>query len=106
MYKHNHNLNNFKEHIDMVNDPIQAHDYKENEDLKVFKSIKNNRGPLNTNWLDELKKQVAQKKTTKYMCAYKLCRIECVFWGLQARLEKTIIDSSTKFNLLNCICLR
>jgi hypothetical protein len=54
------------EYIDIVNDPINPGEYKEEEDPLVFVSSKTNRGPLTTTWLDELKMNanVKQASTT------------------------------------------
>lgn len=91
----------FKEYIDIVNDPINPAEYKPEEDPLTFVSAKTNRGPLPTNWLDELKKNantkeastIVNKKPIRYMCSYKLCRIECAIWGCQSRLERGISES-------------
>jgi membrane-associated phosphatidylinositol transfer protein len=34
------------------------------------------------------------------MCAYKLCKIECAFWGCQARVEKLISESVLRHTIL------
>ncbi len=34
------------------------------------------------------------------MCCYKLCRIECAFWGCQSRVEKLISDSVLRHTIL------
>jgi hypothetical protein len=34
------------------------------------------------------------------MCAYKLCRIECAFWGCQSRVEKLISESVLRHTIL------
>lgn len=88
------------EYVDIVKDTIQPNNYKEAEDPKLFKSTKTGRGPLSENWYEELKAQVKTQsantgngKKLKYMCAYKLCRIECNIWGFQSRIEKSISDT-------------
>ena len=67
-------------------------DYKEEEDPKLYKSNKTGRGPLGTDWIENLRKNQRENKVT-YMCAYKLCRVECNIWGLQAKLEKMVCES-------------
>jgi len=96
------------DYIDIVNDPINPNEYKEEEDPTKFRSSKTQRGPLNTNWIEELKANSNQPRATsilsshpiKYMCAYKLCRIECAFWGCQSRVEKLISESVLRHMIL------
>ncbi|CAF0833193.1 unnamed protein product [Brachionus calyciflorus] len=87
--------------IDIVTDTINPNEYKAEEDPSKYVSKKSQLGPLNKNWLDELKSNAnhsknqssLNNKTIKYMCAYKLCRIECAFWGFQSKVEKLITES-------------
>lgn len=96
--------------IDIVNDPMNPNEYKIEADPQLFVSAKTGRGPLNPRWLDELKSSassqpdsslVSKRRTramlnrrpVEYMCCYKLCRIECAFWGCQSRVEKLISES-------------
>jgi hypothetical protein len=96
------------EYIDIVNDPINPGEYKEEEDPLLFVSAKTNRGPLSPTWLDELKMNANVKQATttingkpiQYMCSYKLCRIECAIWGCQSRLEKSISESVLRHMIL------
>jgi len=96
------------DYIDIVNDPINPNEYKEEEDPLKFRSAKTQRGPLSSNWINELKSNSSQTRTTstlnsqpiKYMCAYKLCRIECAFWGCQSRVEKLISESVLRHMIL------
>lgn len=85
------------DYIDIVNDPVNPHEYKEDEDPALF-IPKNNRawGPLAPKWMNELK----TTKTKPFMCCYKLCRITCAFWGCQSRVEKSIADSVLRNMLL------
>jgi hypothetical protein len=92
------------EYVDIVNDTIAEKDYKEQEDPKLFKSNKTGRGPLGPDWVDNLRKNQKEKKIT-YMCAYKLCRVECSIWGLQAKLEKMICESGIYFKNKRFVCL-
>ena len=82
----------FSDFVDIVNDPVSQNDYKETEDPKIFKSTKTDRGPLKADWIDELKKNQKENKIM-YMCAYKLCRVECKIRGFQARIEKSVCES-------------
>uniref|UniRef100_A0A915NAQ6 DDHD domain-containing protein n=1 Tax=Meloidogyne javanica TaxID=6303 RepID=A0A915NAQ6_MELJA len=71
--------------IDFVRDPISSHDYLAEEDPKIFKSIKTGRGPLNECWIENC---ISNK--LPLMCAYKLCKVEFKYWGLQTRGERWI----------------
>ena len=80
------------DYIDIVNDTVNSHEYKPAEDPTLFKSEHRNRVNLGPNWLEELKAK-SDEWSIQYLCAYKLCRIECAFWGCQSRVEKLITDS-------------
>ena len=67
--------------LDIANDPVNASDYKDDTDPKLFKSAKTGRGPLNGRWQDAV---------SPVMCAYKLVTVEFKWWGLQGRIEKFI----------------
>jgi hypothetical protein len=89
------------DYIDIVNDQINANEYKSDEDPALFVSSKTSRGPLCSEWLDELKENSRlNNKPCEYMCAYKLCRIECAFWGCQSRVEKLISESVLRHMIL------
>lgn len=98
----------FKDHIDIVSDAINPNEYNAEEDPGLFTSQKTDRGPLGSNWLEELKANASHStatstvgnKSMKYMCAYKLCRIECAFWGCQSRVEKLISESVLRHMIL------
>ncbi|KAL3276185.1 hypothetical protein HHI36_020904 [Cryptolaemus montrouzieri] len=83
--------------IDVVKDQLYGADYVKDEDPSYFKSDKTGRGPLNENWLDEYWKEVQGKPQPlpngkSLMCAYKLCRVEFRYWGMQTKIEKFIHD--------------
>ena len=73
--------------IDISNDSLPEHKYKENEDPKIIKSNKTERGPLVSKWQDT---------TEPLMCSYKIVRVKFEVWGLHTRVEsyaqKTIRD--------------
>jgi hypothetical protein len=69
--------------IDIVNDPVDPRDYKEDEDLSKIKSEKTGRGPFPKDW---------QETTQPMMCVYKLVMCEFKWWGLQGRVEKIIMN--------------
>lgn len=69
------------DHVDIAFDEIQPKHYKEEEDPKVFKSVKTNRGPLVEGW----------RTTDKpIMCSYKLVHASFEVWGLQTKVEDFI----------------
>ncbi|XP_062941421.1 membrane-associated phosphatidylinositol transfer protein 2 isoform X4 [Cynocephalus volans] len=73
--------------IDIVKDPVPPNEYKTEEDPKLFHSTKTQRGPLSDNWIEEHKSQVSP-----LMCAYKLCKVEFRYWGMQSKIERFIHD--------------
>ena len=64
--------------MDFVKDPLSGHDYCVEEDPKIYRSEKTGRGPLNDDWVME-----HIKAGTPIMCAYKLCKVEFRYWGMQ-----------------------
>lgn len=86
-----------------MNDPVNPNEYKPEEDPSLFDSAHNpHRTPLSANWISSLKTSAQTPSTNKriFMCCYKLCRIECAFWGCQSRVEKSIADSVLRNMLL------
>nr|XP_055177945.1 membrane-associated phosphatidylinositol transfer protein 2 isoform X4 [Nyctereutes procyonoides] len=77
--------------IDIVKDPVPPNEYKMEEDPKLFHSIKTQRGPLSDNWIEEYKQQVFP-----IMCAYKLCKVEFRYWGMQSKIERFIHDTGLR----------
>ncbi|XP_021554159.1 membrane-associated phosphatidylinositol transfer protein 2 isoform X3 [Neomonachus schauinslandi] len=77
--------------IDIVKDPVSPNEYKTEEDPKLFRSIKTQRGPLSDNWIEEYKQQVFP-----IMCAYKLCKVEFRYWGMQSKIERFIHDTGLR----------
>ncbi|XP_059850548.1 membrane-associated phosphatidylinositol transfer protein 2 isoform X1 [Hypanus sabinus] len=75
--------------IDIVKDPIPPNEYKTEEDPKQYKSTKTGRGPLSDNWIDECKNRTGKMPI---MCAYKLCKVEFRYWGMQSKIERFIHD--------------
>ncbi|CAG9774065.1 unnamed protein product [Ceutorhynchus assimilis] len=69
------------EHIDIAYDEVSAKHYKEEEDLKFFKSIKTNRGPLVDGWRTNFQ---------PIMCSYKLVNAYFEVFGLQTKVEEFI----------------
>ncbi|XP_055018149.1 LOW QUALITY PROTEIN: membrane-associated phosphatidylinositol transfer protein 2-like [Boleophthalmus pectinirostris] len=75
--------------IDIVTDPIAAHEYKVEEDPRLYKSAKTQRGPLRDDWIEEYNNNPGK---TPIMCAYKLCKVEFRYWGMQSKIERFIHD--------------
>lgn len=71
--------------IDIVRDPISPGEYKPEEDPKLYHSTKTGRGPLGDDWLES-------PSTGPLMCAYKLCKVEFRYWGMQSKIEQFIHD--------------
>ena len=67
------------EFIDIAYDEIAPKHYKIEEDLKLWKSVKTGRGPLEAGWL--------KNNTSPMMCSYKLVSVNFEVWGLQTRVE-------------------
>ncbi|XP_073321985.1 membrane-associated phosphatidylinositol transfer protein 2-like isoform X1 [Pagrus major] len=75
--------------IDIVTDPIPPHEYKAEEDTRLYKSVKTQRGPLRDDWIEEYNNNPGK---TPIMCAYKLCKVEFRYWGMQSKIERFIHD--------------
>ncbi|KAM9810309.1 membrane-associated phosphatidylinositol transfer protein 2-like [Neosynchiropus ocellatus] len=75
--------------IDIVTDPIPPHEYKLEEDPRIYKSAKTQRGPLLDNWIEDYNDNPGK---TPIMCAYKLCKVEFRYWGMQSKIERFIHD--------------
>ncbi|NXH20568.1 PITM1 protein, partial [Bucco capensis] len=71
--------------IDIVRDPISPGEYKPEEDPKLYHSAKTGRGPLGDDWLETA-------ASGPLMCAYKLCKVEFRYWGMQSKIEQFIHD--------------
>ncbi|XP_010006091.1 PREDICTED: membrane-associated phosphatidylinositol transfer protein 1, partial [Chaetura pelagica] len=71
--------------IDIVRDPISPGEYKPEEDPKLYHSTKTGRGPLGDDWLEAA-------AGGPLMCAYKLCKVEFRYWGMQSKIEQFIHD--------------
>ncbi|XP_066591659.1 protein retinal degeneration B isoform X3 [Prorops nasuta] len=83
--------------IDIVKDQLSGTDYVKEEDPKLFVSEKTGRGPLSETWLEDYWNDVKDRPQPtpsgkSLMCAYKLCRVEFRYWGMQTKLEKFIHD--------------
>lgn len=83
------------DYMDFVKDPISSHDYCAEEDPKLYRSETTNRGPLNDDWVAE-----HLKKGLPIMCAYKLCKVEFRYWGMQTRAERWIHDLALRNTMM------
>uniref|UniRef100_A0A3B4VNY3 Phosphatidylinositol transfer protein membrane associated 2 n=1 Tax=Seriola dumerili TaxID=41447 RepID=A0A3B4VNY3_SERDU len=75
--------------IDIVKDYIAPHEYLVEEDPKLYQSVKTKRGPLTEDWIEEINQDPGQNPV---MCAYKLCKVEFRYWGMQSKIERFIHD--------------
>uniref|UniRef100_A0A673K2B9 Membrane-associated phosphatidylinositol transfer protein 2-like n=1 Tax=Sinocyclocheilus rhinocerous TaxID=307959 RepID=A0A673K2B9_9TELE len=75
--------------IDIVNEFIAPHEYLAEEDPKLYKSYKTQRGPLSDDWIVEINNNPGKMPV---MCAYKLCKVEFRYWGMQSKIERFIHD--------------
>ena len=69
-----------------MRDAVAPGEYKAEEDPRLYRSAKTGRGPLADDWV----RTAAQ--TGPLMCAYKLCKVEFRYWGMQAKIEQFIHD--------------
>uniref|UniRef100_A0A914C020 DDHD domain-containing protein n=1 Tax=Acrobeloides nanus TaxID=290746 RepID=A0A914C020_9BILA len=81
--------------MDFVKENVSSGDYSQEEDPKLYKSKKTGRGPLSDNWVEEYTQQ-----GFPVMCAYKLCKVEFKYWGLQTRAERWIHDLALRGTML------
>ncbi|CAK8679942.1 unnamed protein product [Clavelina lepadiformis] len=79
--------------IDIVKE--QVSDYKKEEDPRYYRSKKTGRGPLNEDWLPTMKRTPASSRG-RVMCAYKRCKVEFKYWGMQSKIEKFIHDTGLR----------
>lgn len=84
--------------IDVVKDQLYGADYVKEEDPLYYVSEKSGRGPLTNNWLEEYWEEVKGKEQPlpngkALMCAYKLCKVEFRYWGMQTKIERFIHDT-------------
>ncbi|XP_052314260.1 membrane-associated phosphatidylinositol transfer protein 2-like isoform X3 [Oncorhynchus keta] len=75
--------------IDIVKDYIAPHEYLVEEDPKLYVSVKTQRGPLTDDWVEMINQNPTQNPV---MCAYKLCKVEFRYWGMQSKIERFIHD--------------
>ncbi|GAB5578171.1 membrane-associated phosphatidylinositol transfer protein 1 isoform X2 [Prionailurus iriomotensis] len=86
--------------IDIVRDAVAPGEYKAEEDPRLYRSAKTGRGPLADDWA----RTAAQ--TGPLMCAYKLCKVEFRYWGMQAKIEQFIHDVEDEWTELSMADIR
>ncbi|KAL1501307.1 hypothetical protein ABEB36_006651 [Hypothenemus hampei] len=91
--------------IDFVRDQLYGADYVREEDPLIYVSEKSGRGPLSEHWVDEYWNEVRNKSQPTasgkaMMCAYKLCRVEFRYWGMQTKIERFIHDTALRKTML------
>lgn len=73
----------------------------EEDDPRLYKSKKTQRGPLPEDWVEQYWNN--GQPIHPIMCAYKLCKVEFKYWGMQSKIEKFIHDiGKLKFAFLKC----
>ena len=104
----------------MVKDQDQK--YVAEEDPTVFVSDKTGRGPLDSDWIQEYSdacvvrlietnfykyasfcsqgQPMPTPKGQSIMCAYKLCKVEFRYWGMQSKIERFIHDMALRNTML------
>jgi len=86
--------------MDIVTDPISSGDYRREEDPRLFCSEQTGRGPLCETWREDYSRVIRESTdgtcNKALMCAYKLCRVEFRYWGMQGKIERFIHDIGTK----------
>jgi hypothetical protein len=81
--------------VDVIDFVKDSHDCPDDENPRIYKSAKTNRGPLSDDWVKEY-----VQSGKPIMCAYKLCKVEFRYWGMQTRVERWIHDLALKSMLL------
>ncbi|CAL8076921.1 unnamed protein product [Calicophoron daubneyi] len=103
------------DYIDIVRDSIAKNEYIPEEDPTIYVSSATGRGPLTADWREDywraqsVTHELHSRSPTRtpdnqqpmdrlsplpkrIMCAYKLCRVEFKYWGMQKRIEQFIHD--------------
>ena len=82
-------------------DQISTGDYRREEDPRLFCSERTGRGPLSETWWQDYSTAIRESADgacdRALMCAYKLCKVEFRYWGMQGKIERFIHDIGTEF---------
>ena len=67
----------------------------EKEDPTQYVSENTGRGPLGEDWIEEHwsdceGKEQPTENGSAIMCAYKLCKVEFRYWGMQSKIERSV----------------
>ena len=105
MFVHLLQNKNLIDYIDIVEEQlVPASDCnQQDDDPRYYISTKTKRGPLSDNWIQEYWND--GKPIKPIMCAYKLCRVEFKYWGMQNKIERFIHESGNFFLKTIFICL-
>lgn len=95
--------NRIVDHIDVVRD--QDASYVAEEDPTLYVSQKTGRGPLSEDWVQAYSQECVGKPMPSpsgksIMCAYKLCKVEFRYWGMQSKIERFIHDMALRNTML------
>ena len=99
-----HNFSSFATFFFFFQDGTVYED-ADKEDPTLFVSEKTGRGPLSQDWIDEYSEACrGQTQPTSdgkaIMCAYKLCKVEFRYWGMQSKIERFIHDVALRKTML------
>lgn len=91
--------------IDVVKDQ-DGSGCAECEDPRRFVSQKTGRGPLCEGWIDSYWSACQGKSTPldngmAIMCAYKLCKVDFRYWGVQSKVERFVHDFALRRTMLS-----
>nr|CAG4638237.1 EOG090X00NX [Cyclestheria hislopi] len=91
--------------IDVAKDQLTGADYVKEEDPCLYVSSKTGRGPLTETWIQDYWRECKGRSLPlsngkAIMCAYKLCRVEFKYWGMQAKIERFIHDVALRKTML------
>jgi len=110
--------------IDVVKDQEGTiYEDPDREDPMLYTSDKTGRGPLSSDWIEEYSEACRGKSQPtpegkSVMCAYKLCKVEFRYWGMQSKIERFIHDTALRKTMLKahsqvsvmiisgCVCLQ
>ena len=78
----------------------------EKEDPTQYVSENTGRGPLGEDWIEEHwsdceGKEQPTENGSAIMCAYKLCKVEFRYWGMQSKIERFIHDIALRKTMLS-----
>ncbi|CAG7733239.1 unnamed protein product, partial [Allacma fusca] len=91
--------------IDVVKDQVYGADYVREEDPRYYVSQKTGRGPISENWIEEYSSECEGRTMPipngkAIMTAYKLCKLDLHFWGMQSKLENFIHSVALRKTML------